>query len=298
MLIEEDHINIDLYLSKKLEGQKKIAFEAELRGRPELMEEVRFQFKLLKGMQEIEKKREREVLRVFLAKVKNENHLVLKERTLRGRIVFLWRQNASKLAIAASFIGILGAIYFLTKNPNIPKPSGSLGSNEERTPSQIETTPINVDSIRLNQLPIEGGNNEQIPPIPSTTHRQTPSDIRPSNRLNETIQEITITYIDRSIDSNYGVAPESNSTRKVRNFTLKIEESNKEFNRRVVVGTFTMSNRYNEITLLLNEDGRQILGTNSITSIEKTDPYKGNILSDSTVILRLNFHEQTVLRNN
>lgn len=279
MLTEEDYISIDLYLFKKLKGNEKIAFETELRSRPELMEEVRFQFKLLKGLQE----REREVLRVFLAQVKNENSLVVKERTLRGKIIFLWQQNSIKLAIAASIICVLGFVYYLMPTQETPVVI-------RRTHTQSANNAANGDSTTP-RPPREPNSSSDI-------SRQTQPVTRPSNHPNETIREVTITYIDRSINPNYGAAPRENLPTETRNFSLRIQATNREFNDNDVVGTFVISDNSNEIRLFLNANGRFIANANPITGIEKTGPYRGHILSGTTVILILNYDEHKVYNNN
>lgn len=121
MLTEKDHINLELYLSKKLEGSEKLSFEQELRLRPELMAEAKVQRKISLGLQELAKRKETEELRSFLEDVKKELVLETKEVSFvetsnhkkTGKIISLWNQSSFRLAIAASFAAIMGVVSYL-----------------------------------------------------------------------------------------------------------------------------------------------------------------------------------------
>jgi hypothetical protein len=136
MLTEKDNINIELYLSKELKGEEKVSFESELRSRPELMEEARFQMKIFKGLQIIETRKKRSELTDYLNKIKAESKIENSSDKTNGRIISLkdsevatkekkvisiWFQNPFRIALAASFAGILAiGSYYLSINDKTP----------------------------------------------------------------------------------------------------------------------------------------------------------------------------------
>jgi hypothetical protein len=149
MLTEKDHINIELYLSKKLQGDEKTSFEAELRTRPELMEDASFQRKLSQGLQLIEERKERADLKDYLNNIKAENTTpkgnvisfgeskVAKKET---KVISIWQQGAFRMALAASFVGFLavGSYYLFIKTD----PSNNTANNTKTDSTKSNEEPI------------------------------------------------------------------------------------------------------------------------------------------------------------
>ncbi len=149
MLTEKDHINIELYLSKKLQGDEKSSFEAELRSRPELMEEARFQRKLSQGLQIIDERKERTELKDYLNNIKAENTVpegkVIsfgepKATQKETKVISMWQQNAFRMALAASFVGFLavGSYYLFIKTD----PSNNTANNTKPDSTKANDEPI------------------------------------------------------------------------------------------------------------------------------------------------------------
>lgn len=155
MLTKKDNINIELYLSKELQGEEKVSFESELRSRPELMEEARFQMKILKGVQIIETRKKRSELKDYLNKInaepkienssdKNNSKIISLESstvtTKEKKVISIWFQNHFRIALAASFAGILAiGSYYLSindKTPTIAKIGSPKIKNKPVLPSE------------------------------------------------------------------------------------------------------------------------------------------------------------------
>jgi hypothetical protein len=149
MLTEKDHINIELYLSKKLQGDEKSSFEAELRSRPELMEEARFQRKLSQGLQIIDERKERTELKDYLNNIKAENTVpegkVIsfgepKATQKETKVISMWQQNAFRIALAASFVGFLAVgTYYLFMQTD---PSNNTANNTKPDSTKTSEEPI------------------------------------------------------------------------------------------------------------------------------------------------------------
>jgi hypothetical protein len=158
MLTEKDHINIELYLSKQLQGEEKRSFEAELHSRPELMEEARFQRKLSQGLQIIGERKERTELKEYLNNIKTEN-TPSKGKTIsfgepkaikkETRVIPMWQQNAFRIALAASFVGFLavGSYYLFIKADST--------NNTAILQTQSDSTKSNENPIKQVGEPIQ-----------------------------------------------------------------------------------------------------------------------------------------------
>lgn len=164
MLTEKDLQNIEKYLAKELIGNEKQAFEEEMKARPELYAEAKFQRSTqlaLKRLAIQEKEAElRAYLQPFREKLTVEPATEEVEQEKASPFTKIWRNNNFKLAIAASFIGALVAasyVYFTTFETN---PSDGLSSNQ---------SPADTVRVEKRTDTTEEKDDVQLPPITPKT---------------------------------------------------------------------------------------------------------------------------------
>lgn len=167
MLSEKDYKNIELYLSKQLLGAEKTNFEAELRNRAELMEETKFQRGLQIGLSKIRIQRKEDEIREHLLHIAPSlealNELSTAQEQKKETVFKIWKNTNFKMAIAASFVGVLlMASYFVFNQIEDPGDRMSSKSNDNdstqnnqllgnKRESTIEDNPSIKSDVEINK---------------------------------------------------------------------------------------------------------------------------------------------------